>query len=117
MDANKLAALRTGPLVLFGSNELPDTGLPDALKIIDHAHAIPGSVPLIQMVQPGTGKAVTTEAVPDFGVHDLLAVFDSACDAGFCFAAVVSPATGACLPVSCICATETAVHSTGSDQG
>lgn len=68
------------------------------------------------MIQPVTRKTVTVEAVPDFTLHHLLAVLDSACDAGFGFDTVVPSATGACLLISCICATEATIHSTGSDQ-
>jgi len=86
-----------------------------ALKIADHAHAILGSIPLIQMVQPDARKAVTTEAVLDFGVHYLLTVLDFAHDAGFRFEAVVTSATRAWFLISCVCEAEAAIHSTGSD--
>ncbi len=60
---------------------MPYAEFSDVLKIADHAHAILGSIPLIQMVQPGARKAVTTKAVLDLRVHYLLTVFDFACDA------------------------------------
>ncbi len=56
---------------------MPYTKFSDVLKIVDHAHAILGSIPLIQMIQHGTREAVTIKAVLDFGVHYLLTVFDS----------------------------------------
>ena len=62
---------------------MPYAEFSNALEVIDHAHAVLGSIPLIQMLQPGAGEAVTTKAVLDFRVHYLLTVFDSACDAGF----------------------------------
>jgi hypothetical protein len=83
VDTEDLTAFRAAPPFLFVSDEMPDAEFPDVLEIADHAHAIPGSIALIQMVQPGTGEAVTTEAVLDLGVHDLFTVFDSAYDAGF----------------------------------
>ena len=95
---------------------MPDAEFSNVLEIADHAHAILGSIPLIQMVQPGTREAVTAEAVLDFSVHDLLAVFDSAYDAGFRFEAVLTPATGAWFSLSCVCTAEAAIHSAGSDQ-
>ena len=85
-------------------------------EIVNHTHTILGSIALIQVIQPVARKSVTAEAVPDFTSPYLLTVFDSACDAGFWFDAVVASATGACLLISCICATEATVHSTGSDQ-
>ena len=116
MNTNYLAALGTGPPFLFVSNEMPYTELPDVLEIVNHTHAILGSVPLIQMVQPGARKAFTTEAVLDSSFHYLLTVLDSARDAGFRFETVVTSAAGACLFISYICATEATVHSAGSDQ-
>jgi hypothetical protein len=67
------------------------------------------------MVQPGTGEAVAAEAVLDPSVHDLLTVFDSACDAGFRFEEVLAPATAAWFLISCVCAAEAEIHSAGSD--
>jgi hypothetical protein len=95
VNTEDLAAFRAAPLFFFVPDELPYAEVPDVVEIADHAHAIPGSIALIQMVQHGAGKAVAAEAVPDLGVHDLLAVFDSACDAGFGFEAVLPAATGA----------------------
>jgi hypothetical protein len=83
VNTEQLTAFRTAPPFLFASDEMPDAEFSDALEIADHAHAILGSIPLIQIIQPGTGKAVASEAMPDFSIHDLLAVFDSADDAGF----------------------------------
>ena len=85
-------------------------------EIVDHAHAILGPITLIQMIQPVARKPVAAEAVPDLPMPYLLAVLDSACDTGLWFAAVVASATGACLLISCMCDTETTVHSTGSNQ-
>jgi hypothetical protein len=83
VNTEQLAAFRAAPPFFFVSDEMPDAEFSDVLEIADHAHAIPGSIPLIQVVQPGTGETVASEAVPDFSIHDLLAVFDSADDAGF----------------------------------
>jgi hypothetical protein len=83
VNTEYLAAFRASPLFFFGSYEMPYAEFSDVLKIADHAHAILGSIPLIQMVQPGARKAVATVAVLDFRVHYLLTVFDFACDAGF----------------------------------
>ena len=83
---------------------MPNAEFSNVLQIFNHAHAILGSIPLIQMVQPNTREAVTIEAVLDFSVHYLLTVFDSTCNAGFRFEAVVTPATGAWFLISCECA-------------
>jgi hypothetical protein len=116
VNTEQLAAFRAAPSFFFVSDELPYAEFPDGLEIANHAHAIPGSIALIQMVQPGTGEAAAAEAGFDFSVHDLLAVLDSAYDAGFRFEAVLAPATGAWFPVSHVGAAEAAVHSAGSDQ-
>jgi len=86
------------------------------LKIVDHAHAVFGSITLIQVIEPVARKPATAETVPGFTLPYLLTVLDSACDAGFWFDAVVASATGAGLLISCIRATEATVHSTGSNQ-
>ena len=78
MNADYLAALGTGPPFLFVFGEMPYAELPDVLQIVDHAHGILGSIALIQMVQPGAGKAVTTKTVHAFGVYHLLTVLNPA---------------------------------------
>lgn len=68
------------------------------------------------MLQSGARKAVTTEAVFDFGGHHLLTVFNTAQRAGFGFETVVTSAAWACLLVPSKSPAETAVHSAGSDE-
>ena len=115
VNTEYLSAFRTSPLFFFVSNEMPYAEFSNVLKIIDHAHAVLGSIALIQSFQSGARKAVTTEAVLVFGVHHFLTVLDSARDANFSFEAVVASATGAWFLISCVCNAETAIHSTGSD--
>ena len=57
---------------------MPYAEVPDVTEIVDHAHAILGSIPVIQMVQSGARKAFTTEAVFDFGIHQFLTVLNTA---------------------------------------
>jgi hypothetical protein len=83
MNTNDPATLGTGPSFLFVFDEKPYAELPYAHEILNHAHAILGSIALIQVLQPVAGKAFTTEAVPGFSLPYLLTVLDSARDAGF----------------------------------
>ena len=115
MNTEHLTAFRVAPPFFFGSDKMPYAEFSNDLEIADHAHAILGSIPLIQMVQPDAREAVTTEAVLDFSVHYLLTVLDFTCNAGFRFEAVVTSATGAWFLISCECAAETAIHPAGSD--
>jgi hypothetical protein len=78
MHTNQIAAPGTGPPVLFGSNEISYAEFPAALKIAKHAHAIPGSIALIQVCQTGAGKAGAAEAVLDAAWHEVLTVLDAA---------------------------------------
>ena len=115
MNTEYLIAFRADPPFFFGTYEMPYAEFSNALDICDHAHAILGSIPLIQMVQPDAREAVTTKAVLDFCVHYLLTVLDFAFDARFRFEAVVTSATGAWFLISCECAAETAIHPAGGD--
>lgn len=116
VNTEYLTALRASPPFFFFSDEMLYAEFSNVLKIADHAHAILGSIPLIQMVQPDARKAVTTEAVLGFGVHHLLTVLDLTHDAGFRFEAVFTSATGAWFLISCVRAAEAAIHSAGGDQ-
>lgn len=77
VNTDHLAALGTGPPFLFVSHEMLYAEASDVLQIFNHAHSIPGSIPLIQMVQPGAGKAVAIEAILDFTARYLLTVLDT----------------------------------------
>ena len=95
---------------------MPNTEPCNVFQIIDHAHAIFGSIPLVQMVQPGAGKTIAAETEFGSGVRHLFAVLDPAQGAGFRFEAAVNPAAGAWFLISCVCTAEAAVHSAGSNQ-
>jgi hypothetical protein len=56
---------------------------PDIIEILDHTHAILGSISLIQTLQPCAREVVTSGAVFDSAVSNLLAVPDITGDAGF----------------------------------
>jgi hypothetical protein len=83
LNAEHFAAFRTDPSFFFSPYEMPYSEFSDAFKIVDHAHAIFGSIPLIQMYQPVARKAVTAKAVFSFAARQLFAVFDFAFCAGF----------------------------------
>ena len=116
MNTNDLAALGTGPLFLFASDEMPYAELLYVFEIANHTHTILGSIALIQVLQSGARKAVTTKTVAYSTLHYLLTVLDSARDAGYRFDTIVASATGASLFISDICEAEATVHSAGSDQ-
>ena len=113
MNAEHLTTFWAAPAFFFASDEMPYAEFFNVLEIVDHAHAVLGSIALIQIFQSGARKAVTIEAVLDFSVHYLLTVFDSARDTNFCFEAVITSATGARLLISCICDAEATIHTAG----
>jgi hypothetical protein len=106
---------RTAPPFFFVSDEMPYPEFSNVLEIADHAHAILGSIPLIQMVQPGAREAITIKAVLDFGLRHLLTVLDPAFNANFRFEAVVASATWAWFLIPCVCDAEAAIHSARGD--
>ncbi|MFZ3147467.1 MAG: hypothetical protein WA137_00335 [Methanothrix sp.] len=116
MNAEHLAAFGASPPFFFGSYEMPYSEISNVLEVFNHAHAVLGSIPHIQMLQPNTREAVTIEAVLGFSVAHLIAVFNSTNDAGFRFEAVVASATWAWFLISCECTAKKAIHSAGSDQ-
>jgi hypothetical protein len=116
VNAENLAAFRADPSFFFGLYKIPYAEISDAFKIGDHAHAVLGSIALIQMLEPVARKAVTDKAVFGFVVHQLFAFLDFAFCAGFRFRAIVDPASWAWFPLSSECQAETAIHATRSDQ-
>jgi hypothetical protein len=78
VNAEHLTAFRADPPFFFGSYEMPYAEFPNVLKVADHAHAIFGSITLIQMRELVAREAVTSKAVLGFGIRYLLAVLDFA---------------------------------------
>ena len=116
MNTYQLAAFGTGPLFLFVSNEKSYAKLLYVYEIVDHAHAIVDPVAFIQVIQPVAGKVAALKAISGPASRYLLAGLYPAQNAGLRFDAVVTPASGACIPVSPIGPAEAAVHSAGGDQ-
>ena len=114
--AYELAALGTSPIFLFPFNETLHAEFPDPLKIFNRAHAILGSIPLVQMVQPMARKAVAVEAMSKAGIHHIRAIPDTARDPGFRLGTAATSAAGAWFSVSHICTTEAAVYSARSNK-
>ena len=63
VNADELSALRAGPSFFFVPHETPYAELPDALEVVDHAHAVLGPIPLVEMFQSRARKAAAIEAV------------------------------------------------------
>ncbi len=78
VNAEQLAALGAFPPLFFVFNEFPHAHFFDVLKIINHAHAILGPVPFIQIFQPGARGAIANKAVFFFRTRYLLAFLDPA---------------------------------------
>lgn len=84
MDTNHFTTSGTTPFKLFIHNEISDSGFMDHFQIINDTHSIFGSVPLIHLFQPGTGKAITAiGAMFGFAFGELFAVFDFTCNPAF----------------------------------
>jgi hypothetical protein len=116
VNADELSALRASPSRFFVFHEMPYAELPDVHEVVDHAHAVLCSVPLVQMLQPRARKAAATAAVLESGVRHFVAVLDTARDDGFRFDTAFASASGASIFFPYIRVTETAVHPARGDQ-
>ena len=83
MNTKYRAALRTGPSFGFFFRELPDAELLYGLEIVDHAHGVFGSIPIVQVFQRSTRKAFAGVAVLVSPFLWFLTILDLARDAGF----------------------------------
>lgn len=116
VDADRLAALRTGPLLFFVSYELPYAGLLYFPEIFDHAHAVFGSVALIKLLQAGAGKLFAADAELCLAALYPVTVFDSARQSAYLFNGIVTSAPRAYILLSRIGHAQPAAHSARSDQ-
>ena len=94
MHADEFPAIGTSPLLLFTAHKRSDARGTDHAQIVDHAHAIFGSIAFVQVIEPGTGKSLATRAVFNCTAYNLLTVFNPTCNAVFRFKPVVTSAPG-----------------------
>jgi len=63
MNTNNFTAIWAGPSFFFAFNKMPNPIFLYCIKIVDHAHSIFSSIPLVQMIQPVTGIAFTLKTI------------------------------------------------------
>lgn len=110
VDADCAAACGTGPSCFFFFKKLSDTVLFNGLEVFNHAHAVPGPVSPVQMVQPVAGEFTALKTIFFVAFLKRLAVFDLAYDTGYRFAGIGTPAAGAFVFIPEIGHADTAVH-------
>ena len=116
MDAQRPTTCRTHPPLPLAGNKLPDTRSLDHQQIVDHAHAVVGSVTIVHMPERLTGELTALEAVVDVPADSPLAGLDLALDAGFRLSRVVCSTTGTGVPFPHMGSTDAAIDAAGSDQ-
>lgn len=116
VDADQIAALWAGPLLLFVSDEASYPIFLNVFEIFDHAHAVFGSVAFIELLEPGAGKLFTADAELRFAALYSFAGFYMTYYACFWFVGIVGPAAGASIFFSRIGHAQPAVHPARSNQ-
>jgi hypothetical protein len=116
MDADGAAAFRAGPSGFFFLDEFPDAVFLYISQVFDHAHAVIGAVPLVQMLHSFAGELIAFKAKPGFAGFSSGTGFDPAAHAGRGLVAAVSITAGAMLFYPEVSQANTAVHSARSDQ-
>ncbi len=116
VNAEDPAARGTGPLLLLGSDETSDAEVSDTREIPDHAHAVLGSITLVQVIQSVAGKGAAAATVPGFASRDHLTGLDSAHDPCLRFAGVVPTTAGTRVLVSRVSDAQATIHPTRRDQ-
>lgn len=116
VDTDYSPALRAPPALLLQTDEAPKPKLSNAFEVLDHAHPVLGTVSLVQLAKPGTGKtgALETESPP--GSPDLVAVLDVAHQAVLCRVRSSGVAAHALIYQPEVGDTDAAVHPTRRNQ-
>lgn len=116
MNTNGASAFRASPSDFFICSKLPNSKHANVFQILDHAHAVFGSVPFIQMFQTSTREPLTLKAKSRFGTLQAFTIFDFAVDAGGGFTSVTPAAARTFIFISQICHADGTVHSAGGNQ-
>ncbi len=116
MDTNRPAALRASPSDFFVCNKLPNTEPLDVFEVLDGAHVVSDSIPLIHVLDLLAGKAVAFKAKLQVPLLKDFTVLDSAPENADGFVGVFHPAAWAGVFVSQVSHAGSAVHSARSDE-
>jgi len=111
-----VTTFRTFPSHLLVFNETPYAESLDGVQILDHAHPILRSIPLVQVIQSVARKTVATKTELDCAPNNLLAVLNLTSTTGLRFICVAPSATGTGIPLPSIRPAESTVHPAGGDQ-
>jgi hypothetical protein len=116
VNTDRAAAFRAGPSDLFICDKFPNPKFPNIFEILDHAHGIFGSIPLIQMLQTGAWELFTLKAKSRFNVLEKFTIFDFASNTRGAFINVSSSTARTFVFLSQISHAKAAVHSAGSNE-
>jgi hypothetical protein len=116
VDTDRAAAVGTSPTDFFVCDKLPNAKPLDVFEILDHAHVVFGSIPLIHVLHLLAGKAVTLGAELQIPLLKDFAVFDFAPESGDGFVRVFHPASWAGVFISQISHADSAVHPAGGNE-
>lgn len=79
VHAQEQAAFGAEPLPLLVANEVSDAELLDHREILDHAHPVSDSIPLVELLQPPAREGLALAGTAGgFGLRGLLTVADCA---------------------------------------
>lgn len=78
MDADEAAARRTAPSFVLCDDERVEAVITDVLQVRKHAHAVPGSVPPVQLPQSPAWISLAVVAEARLARPEVLAVRDGA---------------------------------------
>jgi len=116
VNTNGASTFGASPPDLFVGKKFSNPDPSDILQILDHAHAVFGSISFIQMLQTSTWKSIALKAKPWFGILHEFTIFDFASNARDTFISVSSSAARAFIFFSQITHANATVHSAGSDE-
>jgi len=115
VHADYLAATGAFPSNIFLFDELSYTGITDIFEVLQHAHAVFGSVSFIQLLQSGAGVDSAGKAIFHFPLLEFIAVSDYTSDAAIRYILIAAPATRTNPFLPQMCVANTAIHAAGSD--
>ena len=116
MNTDCIPAPRTFPALLFIYQENFNPVPPNAFKVFEHAHPVPGPVALVQMFQAGAGEAVANVTVFSAGIDYSVTVPYPACRNGFENEFATAAATRTSVLFSYKSMAQSAIHSAAGDR-
>jgi hypothetical protein len=117
VNTKHFPASGAGPKGALFLKKAPQSIIPEGRQIFNHAHAVFQTISPVEASKRVAWEAIAVSTETSAAAGPLLAILDSAIDAGAGFAEIIASATRASMAAAQEGVTQAAIHTARSDKG